>query len=100
MFAAVFAYTIGEDNFAPAKFASIANFINLILPLAYITAALFILIFGIRAGYTFMTAGDNPEKVQEAKQALQWLLVGFVLILSSLLIVRVIGMVFGLNLPL
>lgn len=72
----------------------IAGIINWLLIFAGIIALFFIIFSGIK----FLTSQGDPKQVEGARKTLTWAIVGFVLILSSFLIVRTISVI--TNVPL
>jgi len=71
----------------------ISRILSFIIPLAGIIL-LFVLIWG---GFDYMMSQGNPEKVKSAQAKITTGLIGFFLLISSYLIVRVIAGIFGLG---
>lgn len=71
----------------------IASIIFWLLTFAGIVALIFV-IFG---GFKFLTSGGEKEKVEGARKTLTWSIVGLILILSSFMIVRLVGQVTGIT---
>lgn len=71
----------------------ISRILSFIIPLAGIVL-LFVLIWG---GFDYMMSQGNPEKVKSAQAKITTGLIGFFLLISSYLIVRVIAGIFGLG---
>lgn len=69
----------------------LGNIINGFFALSGIATIILIIISGIR----LLLSGGDPEKVAKAKTSLFYSIVGFVIILSSFLILRVISFVTG-----
>lgn len=67
--------------------------LSFLLPLSGIVL-LFVLIWG---GYDYMMSQGNPEKIKSAQAKITTGLIGFFLLISSYLIVRVISTIFGLG---
>src|SRR3990167_7030811 len=63
-----------------------------VVPLAGIIL-FFILVWG---GYDFMLSGGNPEKVKKGKLKITTGLVGFILLVTSYLAVKLISQIFGI----
>lgn len=98
MFSKVYAVDISQ-SFGPAKyFTDIASFINIFIPLMFTAASigtLFVLIWG---AYTFLTAGGEPEQVQKARKIFQFAILGFVIVMVSFLVARLIAKILNINL--
>lgn len=67
--------------------------LTFLLPLGGIVL-LFVLIMG---GYDYMMSQGNPEKLKSAQAKITTGLIGFFLLITSYLFVRVIAAIFGLN---
>ncbi len=80
-----------------SKITNLGDLVNrvltFLLPLAGIVL-LFVLIWG---GYDYMMSQGNPEKIKTAQAKITTGLIGFFLLISSYLIVRVITAIFGLG---
>ena len=96
----VLAIDINSTNFAPAKITSIATLMKIILPLLMLGAGLFFLVVLLQAAFKILTAGDNKEAVTKAQKKITFAFLGLVLIISSFLLVRIIGMILKVPLPL
>ena len=71
----------------------ISRMLSFIIPLSGIVL-LFVLIWG---GYDYMMSQGNPEKVKSAQAKITTGIIGFILLIGSYLIVRVIAGIFGLS---
>jgi len=96
----VFAIDINPSSFAPAKITSIATLMKVILPLLMLGAGLFFLVILLQAAFKILTAGDNKETVAKAQKTIGFAVLGLILIVSSFLLVRIIGMILKVPLPL
>src|SRR5579862_4084118 len=70
----------------PALFS---NLIRAALMFVGVVAIFFI----IYSGYQLLTSGGDPKKVQGGRQTLTFAIIGLVIVLSSFLIIGVIGVV-------
>lgn len=71
----------------------ISKILQFLLPLAGVIL-LFVLIAG---GYDFMMSQGNPEKIKSGRAKITAGIIGFVLLVISYLLVRVISSIFGLG---
>lgn len=71
----------------------ISRLLSFIIPLSGVVL-LFVLIWG---GYDYMMSQGNPEKVKTAQAKITTGIIGFILLISSYLVVRVIAGIFGLS---
>jgi len=85
--------------FPPARFANIGSFLNLIIPLLMSAAAIILLFMLIWGGYSVLTAGGDAEKLKKAQKIFQFSIIGFIIIVCSYLLVKILGAIFKINFP-
>ncbi len=74
----------------------LVSVLNVGLNLTMIVAGLVTLINFIRAGYTLLTAGADPKKLDEAQNIFKWSGVGLLIVVMAPLAAAIIGfIVFG-----
>jgi len=71
----------------------VSRILSFLIPLSGVVL-LFVLIWG---GYDYMMSQGNAEKVKSAQGKITTGIIGFILLISSYLIVRVIAKIFGLS---
>lgn len=77
---------------------SLGDLINkLVTGLIYPLAAVILFFILVWGGYDFMFSQGNPEKLKTARAKITAGIVGFVLLVVSYLIVRVIAFIFGIG---
>jgi TRAP-type C4-dicarboxylate transport system permease small subunit len=76
---------------------SLAGLINKVMNFLIPLAAIILLLVLILGGYDYMMSQGNPEKVKSAQAKLTTAIVGFILLLISYMLVRVIAFIFGLG---
>lgn len=69
----------------------LGNIINGLFALSGIAAIIFIIISGIR----LLLSGGDPMKVSKAKTSLYYSIIGFIIVLFSFMILRVISFITG-----
>ncbi len=88
---AAFDPTIGAGTLRnPLKFNTITELFTAILQIITVFAVPVIVFFIIFAGFKYVTAGGNAEKVTSATHALTWALVGGVIVLGAQVLLAVI----------
>jgi len=88
----VHAIEIGKDiEFAPAKFANIASFLNIILPLTMLGAALIFLVMALLGGFTWLTSGGEKESLAKAQKTFVNAIIGLVIVIFAFVLTRVVG---------
>ena len=73
--------------------AIISKGLGFIMPMAGIVL-LFFLIFG---GYDYMMSQGNPDKIKAGQAKITSGIIGFILLILSFLITRIIALIFGLG---
>lgn len=94
---AVTPFIIDQNTFPPAKFATFATLLNIVLPLLMIGAALLLLVLLLYGAFVWITAGDNPENVKKSQKIITYGLTGLMIVILSFLVVKIIGIVFNIN---
>lgn len=86
-----------EGTFAPAKISSVSTLMNVILPLMTLGAAILFLSMCLYGAFLILTGGDTPEKLKKGQQTLIFAIIGLVIVLAAFIIVKLIGLVLGVN---
>ncbi len=89
-----------QGLFPASRFGDINTLINIISPLLTIGAALLFGAMLLRAAYLWLSAGDDMEKIAEAKRIMTYAIIGMIIIISAYTIVRLIGFIFKVEIPL
>lgn len=85
--------------FPAARFTDIGVLLNIIVPLIVIIATFAMgATFG-RAAFLIITAGSDAEKVSQARDSALYGVVGLVVMISAYLIVKLIGIMFKIDIP-
>lgn len=88
-----------KDIFPASRFSDINTLLSIVVPTLTIIG---VVIFGAMfmwAGYTVLTAGDEPDKLQQARQTAVYAGAGLLIIVSAFLIVRLLAFIFKLEIP-
>ncbi len=93
----IYAIDINQNTFAPAKYTNIATFINLIIPLLQLGAAIIFLIMLLYGAFIWITAGGNQENITKANKTFSYAVLGLVLVVISFFLVKLIGYVLRIN---
>lgn len=75
----------------------IADLINILFTFIYPLAAILMFFFLVWGGWDFLLSGGSPEKIKSGKARITYALAGFLLLISSFLIVRLVAKIFGLD---
>lgn len=91
---------IGNTAINPgAKLADIGTLVNLLTPLLMGGAAL---LFGgmlLLMAYKWLTAGSDQEQVAQARNIGTYAVLGLIIVLVAYLVVKLVGYVLGINIP-
>lgn len=90
-----------QDKAGNQKFnfvnASLGDIINALLKYLFVFAGLALLVYLIIGGFSLMTSGGDPKKVEAGKGAVTNAILGFLIIFAAYWITQIVGMVFNLN---
>jgi len=87
----IYALEISQDNFAPAKFTNLASFLNILLPLTMVGAALIFLAMALFGGFTWLTSGGSQENLAKAQKTFINAIIGLVIVIFAFVLTKVIG---------
>ena len=87
------AYALTINN--PLASDDVSDIVKGIWKFVYTVAIAIVPLMAIIAGFMFMTAGGNPEKVNQAKNLLLWLAVGVAVVMLAGGIVQLIRKIMG-----
>jgi len=91
----VYAMTIDANTFPAAKFSTVSTLLNIVLPLVMTGAGLIFLSMLLMAAFRIITNGDNAEALKKAYSSMMFSVIGLLIVISSFLVVRVIGSLLG-----
>lgn len=79
------------DNPLGSKVNNLPSFIYMILDIVFQIGAVFAVLFLMYVGFLFVSARGDPEKLQTARRAFLWTVIGIALLLGGRLVASVIG---------
>ncbi len=79
-----------QNPLAGSGVGSIAGLLNKILDVILIFAIPIIVIFIIYAGFLYVVARGNPEKIKTANQTLLWVVIGALIIIGARAILQIV----------
>mgnify|MGYP005838499311 CR=1 FL=1 len=88
-----------KEVFPASRIGDINTLLSVVVPTLTIIG---VVIFGAMfmwAGYLVLTAGDQPDKLQQARQTAVYAGVGMLIIVAAFLIVRLLAFIFQLEIP-
>lgn len=96
------AINIGEYFFGGGHFLrslpGVGQLVSALTSNAMVIAGVIFLVLIIIAGFRFISAGGDPGKIAQAWQVITYAIIGFVVVVASYLIIRVVEAMLGLNL--
>ncbi len=90
---------INATTFPAARFGDIGTLVNILGPLLTTGA---VIIFGgmlLFMAFKMLTAGSDEEQVSQARQIGTYAVLGIVIIITAYLLVKIVGFVLGINIP-
>lgn len=76
---------------------TVADVVGRVLEFLYPFSALLLFLYLLWGGYDFLLSGGNPEKIKAGKAKITAALIGFLLLIVSYFVVRLISIIFGLG---
>jgi hypothetical protein len=78
-------------------FSSIGDIVTKAMPTIVAFAGFGMLLMIIAAGFTLLTSAGDAKKMEQGKQQLTMAIVGFLLVVGSVLIVKALGIILGIQ---
>ena len=78
-------------------FDTLGDLINLVVSFVVPIAGIILFLVLVAGGYSFMMSQGNPEKVKKAQGMITAGIVGFILLVASYFIVKLLSTIFGLG---
>ncbi len=88
-----------QTLFPAARFTDLGTLLNIVTPLLTILAVLILGGLLGKSALLILTAGDDPDKVAQARQTATYAIAGILIIVSAYFVVRLIGVIFQVNIP-
>jgi len=76
---------------------TLADVVNRLIIFIMPVGGVILLLVLIWGGYDYMMSGGAPEKIKSAQAKLTTAIIGFVLLITSYILVKVITMIFGIS---
>lgn len=89
-----------QNMFPAARFTDLGTLLNIVTPILTILAVLILGGMLGRSALLILTAGDDAEKVAQARQTATYAVIGIIIIVSAYFIVKLVGVIFQVNIPL
>ncbi|MFH1827122.1 MAG: hypothetical protein ABH812_01655 [bacterium] len=83
-----------------AQFTDVSSILNIIIPLFFTSAGLIFFITLLIGALTIITASGNTEKFQTGKKRITFSIMGLIMVIASYFIIKIVEIIFGINLPL
>lgn len=89
-----------KERFGPARyFSDIGSLVNILVPTLIFGAAIIFLAMLFVGGYKIMMAAGEPDAIASGRNTITFAIIGLVIIMISFLVVRIIGFVLGVDVP-
>lgn len=88
----------GQQIQGPLKdINNLSDIVNIIVLFIYPLAGVLLFLYLVWGGYDFLLSRGNPEKIKAGQGKMTAAIVGFVLLIMSYLLVKLIANIFGLG---
>ncbi len=96
----VYAANLADPNINPlAKFGDLGVILNVVIPLLTTGAGLLFLVMLVYGAFMYLQSGGKAENIKKAQSTLTFAIIGFVIVLCSYLIIKLIGVIFQIQMP-
>lgn len=85
------------SKFPIAQYGTVASLVNIFSPILITGGAMLFLVMTLMAGFDVLTAAGSPEKIAKAQKTFMFAIVGLVIIIASYLIVKLLGVMLGIQ---
>lgn len=89
--------TIGEFGFAVQGLSSFETILSWVIGIMTVLAGIYFIFILITGAYTWMSAGGDKNKLQEAQQRILNAIIGLVIVVAAYAIISLISYVTDLN---
>ena len=89
---------IKEQDTFKFKEGNIADILSALLPYIFTLAGLVLFIMLIMGGFGMLTSAGSPDKMKAAQGKITSAIIGFVIIFIAYWLMRILEIIFGLNL--
>jgi hypothetical protein len=80
-----------------AKIETVADVVGIFVNFLFPLAGVLLFVFLVWGGFDFLTSSGNPEKVKSGKAKITSAIIGFILLVLSFFVVRIVTYVLGLK---
>lgn len=77
------------------QYGSVADFLNLLVPLSFVIAGIIMLFLLIGGGFAIVASGGNAKNVEQGRNQITGAVIGFIVIFSAYWIIQIIERVTG-----
>lgn len=97
----VYALNFADPAVNPgARIGTLSVLINVIVPLLMTVGGFIFLVMLLIGAFTYLTSAGQQEQLKKAQQTLSFAFLGLLVIISSFIIVKIIGMILKVDIPL
>lgn len=95
----VHALEINSKIFPAAKIVSFADLLNTLVPIFFVSTTLLLLIYLLWGALDWIISGNNKDSVIKAQSKWRYAILGYIVIITSILIVKVLGFITNIKFP-
>jgi len=86
-----------QEYFPPARHTNINSFTNVLIPILLTGAGIILLIMLFRGAFQIITAGGDAEAIQSGQRLFRYAILGFVVVLLSFIVVKLLGFILNVE---
>lgn len=97
----VYALNLANPAVNPiSRISTVSTLINVVVPLLMTVGGFIFLVMLLIGAFTYLTSAGQQEQLKKAQQTLSFAVLGLVIIIASFIIVKVIGIILKVDIPL
>lgn len=96
----VYALNLADPAVNPtAKIGTVSTLINVIVPILMTVGGFLFLVMLLIGAFTYLTSAGQQEQLKKAQQTLTFAILGLVFVVFSFIIVKIIGIILKVDIP-
>ena len=90
-------HQIGSPSVLTGANSNLGSIFTVVLPFVFYGAGIALLIYMVLGGFQLMLSKGDPKAIQAAQAKITNAIIGFLIVIGSAVIVRLLGQLFGLT---
>lgn len=82
---------------AGARIVHVGDLVSVLIPYFFFFSGTALLLMLILGGFSLLTGGSDPKKIEQGKQRITYAIMGFIIVFAAYWVVQIAGRIFGLK---